>query len=159
MAVMFTDGRSRDDPQKAALRLRAAGVELFALGLGNRTEPRELELIAGAAERAFPALDTDSAREQFVAAFRHSVVGQQCEFLRGGQGVQVECTEDAVQVTVTMEKPFLGKLYVEGAEQLPSCSLSTNSSELVLTAPLRECGFEHQFTVGGADLPTLLSVR
>ncbi|KAF3838900.1 hypothetical protein F7725_010668, partial [Dissostichus mawsoni] len=50
--VLITDGESQDDVEEAADHLRALGIEVFAIGIGN-VHDLELLQITGAAERLF----------------------------------------------------------------------------------------------------------
>lgn len=50
--VLITDGESQDDVEDAADRLRALGVEVFAIGIGN-VHDLELLQITGTPERLF----------------------------------------------------------------------------------------------------------
>ncbi|XP_054477460.1 collagen alpha-6(VI) chain isoform X2 [Anoplopoma fimbria] len=50
--VLITDGESQDDVEEAADRLKALGIEVFAIGIGN-VHDLELKLITGTAERLF----------------------------------------------------------------------------------------------------------
>ncbi|KAI9521245.1 hypothetical protein NQZ68_007559 [Dissostichus eleginoides] len=50
--VLITDGESHDDVEEAADHLRALGIEVFAIGIGN-VHDLELLQITGAAERLF----------------------------------------------------------------------------------------------------------
>jgi len=50
--VLITDGESQDDVEEAADRLRALGIEVFAIGIGH-VHDLELLQITGMAERLF----------------------------------------------------------------------------------------------------------
>ena len=46
MLVLLTDGLSQDRVGSAASRMKATGVEVFAIGLGKKVKHRQLRLIA-----------------------------------------------------------------------------------------------------------------
>ena len=46
MLVLLTDGLSQDRVGLAAGRMKATGVEVFAIGLGKKVKHRQLRLIA-----------------------------------------------------------------------------------------------------------------
>ncbi len=51
VVVVLTDGRSVDDPSRAAERLRARGVIIYAIGLRDSVDRRQLRAIAGDRKR------------------------------------------------------------------------------------------------------------
>uniref|UniRef100_A0A672GMK9 Collagen, type VI, alpha 4a n=1 Tax=Salarias fasciatus TaxID=181472 RepID=A0A672GMK9_SALFA len=57
--VLITDGESQDDVQDAADKLRALGIEVFAIGIGN-VHDLELLQITGTPERLFTVQDFGS---------------------------------------------------------------------------------------------------
>lgn len=57
--VLITDGESQDDVEDAADRLRALGIEVFAIGIGD-VHDLELLQITGTPERLFTVQNFDS---------------------------------------------------------------------------------------------------
>lgn len=99
----MSDGHSHDDPVKPALKLRNAGVEVMALGIGNHINMEELELMTGEKDLAFENITIDKNVEKFINKFRKNAVGEECEYLRGEQGAQIDCLSDRMQVnTLTL---------------------------------------------------------
>ncbi|XP_044214882.1 collagen alpha-6(VI) chain isoform X2 [Thunnus albacares] len=60
--VLITDGESQDDVEDAADRLRALGIEVFAIGIGN-VHLLELLQICGTPQRVFTVQNFDSLKE------------------------------------------------------------------------------------------------
>uniref|UniRef100_A0A1I7SU22 ZP domain-containing protein n=1 Tax=Bursaphelenchus xylophilus TaxID=6326 RepID=A0A1I7SU22_BURXY len=147
LAVIVCDGHSHDDPLKPALKLRNAGIEVITLGVGPHINKEELELITGDSNLAFDNITIDSVVDRFLKTFKEAAVGEQCEFLRGEQGAEIDCFSDSIKVSVTMEKDFYGKLYVDGKSEESGCYISNNSTDLQLNIPLTNCNIKHQFTV------------
>lgn len=66
--VLITDGESQDDVEDAAVRLRAMGVEVFTIGIGN-VQDLELLQIAGSTQRVFTVSNfgsLDNIKEKVV---------------------------------------------------------------------------------------------
>ncbi|KAI6220086.1 hypothetical protein M3Y99_01620200 [Aphelenchoides fujianensis] len=147
IAVLVGDGHSHDDPFSAADWLREAGVRIIALGIGQHLNMNELTQITGDPRYAFENLTLASTVEKFTDAFRKITIGEQCEYLRGAEGAQIDCLADSIQVGVTMEKPFEGVLYVDGHFDDPACQVRTNSTDFNLRVGLTECGIFRQFLI------------
>lgn len=57
--VLITDGESQDDVEDAAIELRALGIEVFAIGIGN-VHDLELLQISGTPQKVFTVQNFDS---------------------------------------------------------------------------------------------------
>ncbi|KAI6201875.1 Cuticlin-1 [Aphelenchoides besseyi] len=147
IAVVVSDGHSHDDPFPAANRLRQAGVRIIALGIGQHINMNELTQITGDARYAFENLTLASTVEKFTDAFRRITVGEQCEYLRGADGAQIDCLSDSIQVGVTMEKSFNGVMYIDGHFGNPACQIRPNSTDFDLRVGLTDCGISRQFLI------------
>lgn len=71
--VLITDGESEDDVEEAAIHLRALGVEVFAIGVGN-VHHLELLQITGTPERLFTVQNFGSLEN-----IQQKVVDKICE--------------------------------------------------------------------------------
>jgi uncharacterized protein YegL len=147
IAVVVTDGHSRDDPAQAAGRLRQAGVRIIALGIGQHINMNELVDISNDANYAFENLTSSETMENFVRAFRETTITDECEYLRGPEGAQITCNPDSIQVGITMEKEFGGFLYVDGHFDDSKCRYQANSTDFEFNVNLLDCGIARQFQV------------
>lgn len=123
IAVVVSDGHSRDDPAPSAARLRQIGVKVIALGIGQHINMKELVDITNDASFAFENLTSPFTMEQFAYKFRETTITDECEYLRGAEGfknclsknhlgAQINCNPDSISVGITMEKQFGGVLFV-----------------------------------------------
>ncbi|VDO31399.1 unnamed protein product [Heligmosomoides polygyrus] len=83
VAVVVTDGHSHDNPLPAAEALRAAGITILTLGIGDHINREEIVRISGKDELAFQNLHKDVPLEHFVAGFKNLSQGEHCEYARG----------------------------------------------------------------------------
>jgi hypothetical protein len=79
VAVLVSDGRSIDDPKQAADKLRANGVTVMTLGIGDNVFVPELEKIAGSADLSY----LNESIDEFFTAFKKIAIGEQCDYAKG----------------------------------------------------------------------------
>lgn len=75
--VLITDGESQDDVEEAAYKLKALGVEVFAIGIGD-VHDLELLQITGTPERLFTVQDFN-----VLKIIKQKVVDTICESKQG----------------------------------------------------------------------------
>ncbi|XP_069392927.1 collagen alpha-6(VI) chain isoform X2 [Paralichthys olivaceus] len=85
--VLITDGESQDDVVGAAQRLRALGIEIFAVGIGNAHD-QELVQITGSPERRFNVKNFGS-----LETIKQKVVNTICKS-KPGDTPEKGCTID-----------------------------------------------------------------
>ena len=73
---------------------------------------KELTEIAGDPSFAFNNL-TLATIDEFTTAFRRVTIGEQCEYLRGLDGAQIDCLPDAVQIGITLGKATVGRQSID----------------------------------------------
>ncbi|XGW13994.1 hypothetical protein V3C99_000349 [Haemonchus contortus] len=122
VAVVVTDGHSQDNPVPAAEALRAAGITILTLGIGDHINRDEIVRISGKDELAFQNLHKNVSLEHFVAGFKNLSQGEHCEYARGVEGAEITCGPDFVQVGISTTKKLKGRLFFEGYHQEPGCS-------------------------------------
>ncbi|VDO28537.1 unnamed protein product [Haemonchus placei] len=122
VAVVVTDGHSQDNPVPAAEALRAAGITILTLGIGDHINRDEIVRISGKDELAFQNLHKNVSLEHFVAGFKNLSQGEHCEYARGIEGAEITCGPDFVQVGISTTKKLKGRLFFEGYHQEPGCS-------------------------------------
>ncbi|KAL6726038.1 hypothetical protein Aduo_008051 [Ancylostoma duodenale] len=130
VAVVVTDGHSHDNPLPAAEALRAAGVTILTLGIGEHINRDEIVRISGKDELAFQDLHRNISLENFVAGFKNLSQGEHCEYARGSDGAQITCGPDFIQVEVSTNHKLKGRLFFEGFHGEPGCSSTDDSSRL-----------------------------
>ncbi|RCN36063.1 von Willebrand factor type A domain protein [Ancylostoma caninum] len=128
VAVVVTDGHSHDNPLPAAEALRAAGVTILTLGIGEHINRDEIVRISGKDELAFQDLHRNISLENFVAGFKNLSQGEHCEYARGSDGAQITCGPDFIQVEVSTNHKLKGRLFFEGFHGEPGCSSTDDSS-------------------------------
>uniref|UniRef100_A0A8R1Y4W4 VWFA domain-containing protein n=1 Tax=Onchocerca volvulus TaxID=6282 RepID=A0A8R1Y4W4_ONCVO len=145
VAIVVTDGHSHDDPVPAALRLRQAGVQILALGIGAHINMGELVEITGDENHAFQNLTSQATLDQFVHQFKKIAVGEYCDFSRGPFGAEINCNKDSVEIIVSTVNPFFGHLYVSGQFNHPECVMQNKSSKVIsLLLDLTSCNIQKQ---------------
>ncbi|VDK64189.1 unnamed protein product, partial [Onchocerca ochengi] len=145
VAIVVTDGHSHDDPVPAALRLRQAGVQILALGIGAHINMGELVEITGDENHAFQNLTSQASLDQFVHQFKKITVGEYCDFSRGPFGAEINCNKDSVEIIVSTVNPFFGHLYVSGQFNHPECVMQNKSSKVIsLLLDLTSCNIQKQ---------------
>ncbi|VDN04752.1 unnamed protein product [Thelazia callipaeda] len=147
VAVVVTDGHSHDDPVPAALRLREAGVQILALGIGSHINMGELYEITGDESLAFQNLTSQISLDQFVHQFKKIAVGEHCDFSRGQHGAEINCRSDSVEIVISTVNPFRGHLYVSGQFYRPECvatAPNSTSKEIQLAINLTSCNIQRQ---------------
>uniref|UniRef100_A0A915PJX0 VWFA domain-containing protein n=1 Tax=Setaria digitata TaxID=48799 RepID=A0A915PJX0_9BILA len=147
VAVVVTDGHSHDDPVPAALRLRQAGVQILALGIGAHINMGELLEITGDENFAFQNLTSQASLDQFVHQFKKIAVGEHCDFSRGPYGAEINCHSDSVEIIVSTVNPFHGHFYVPGQFHRPECvatARNSTSKEIRLSVDLISCNTQKQ---------------
>ncbi|KAK6021599.1 hypothetical protein OSTOST_12726, partial [Ostertagia ostertagi] len=112
VAVVVTDGHSQDNPAPAADALRAAGVTILTLGIGDHINRDEIVRISGKDELAFQNLHKNVSLEHFVAGFRNLSQGEHCEYARG----------------VEWSRNYMDDSFFEGFHQEPGCSSVEDNS-------------------------------
>ncbi|VDK66602.1 unnamed protein product [Anisakis simplex] len=149
IAVVVSDGHSQDDPVPHAQRLRQAGVQLLALGIGGHINLRELIDITGDETLTFQNLTTQASLDKFVSQFKKIAVGEHCEFSRGPHGAEIICNSDSISIGVSTVNPFYGHLYVIGQYHRSECVATPRnaSKQIQLTIPLTSCDVQKQFTL------------
>ncbi|KAK0418432.1 hypothetical protein QR680_013552 [Steinernema hermaphroditum] len=145
VAVVVTDGHSHDDPVPAALRLRQAGVQVLALGIGAHINVGELVQVTGDEQLAFQNLTTQDSLNLFTDQFRRIAIGEHCDFAKGTNGAEITCLSDSVLVDISTVKRFHGHLYVKDRFNDPSCVVQTNSSDIHMKLKLVDCDIQKQF--------------
>ena len=70
--VLLTDGKSDDDYREAAASIRDAGVDIFAVGVGNSKKPELIE-IAGSEDRVWK-----TRRFTAIDSFKQKMVKEMC---------------------------------------------------------------------------------
>ncbi|KAL4002040.1 von Willebrand factor type A domain family protein [Acanthocheilonema viteae] len=147
VAVVVTDGHSHDDPISAAVRLRHAGVQILALGIGAHINMGELVEITGDENLAFQNLTSQASLDQFVHQFKKIAIGEHCDFSRGPFGAEINCRSDSVEIVVSTVNPFHGHLYVSGQFHRPECIATVQNSsfkEIRLSIDLTACNIQKQ---------------
>ncbi|CAG9539748.1 unnamed protein product [Cercopithifilaria johnstoni] len=147
VAVVVTDGHSHDDPVPAAVRLRHAGIQILALGIGAHINIGELVEITGDENLAFQNLTSKSSFDQFVHQLKKIAVGEHCDFSRGPLGAEINCHSDSVEIIVSTINPFYGHLYVSGQFHRSECTVTARNSslkEIRLTIDLASCNIQKQ---------------
>lgn len=77
--VVVTDGHSQDDPVPNANALRAAGITVLAVGIGEYVNMPELLEIAVEPSHTFK----NDSLDKFEETFRKIAVGEVCTFAKG----------------------------------------------------------------------------
>ena len=126
------------------------GISLIALGIGTHVNMAELLQMTGDSELAFDnqtlaqqSVDRVGGQEnhyliapfgQFTGIFRQLATAELCEFARGGNGADIHCGQDAVEVRTSTARPFRGRFYVQGQWDDPECGIGAplegNGTEL-----------------------------
>ncbi|WKY02702.1 hypothetical protein Q1695_016175 [Nippostrongylus brasiliensis] len=154
VAVVVTDGHSHDDPIPAAEALRAAGVTILTLGIGEHINRDEIVKISGKDEYAFQDLHKEIPLEHFVSGFKNLSQGEHCEYARGIDGAEITCGPDFVVVEVSTTKKLKGRLFFEGFHQQPGCASTTADVRAVpeksrfdvhIKAPHQSCGLQRVY--------------
>ncbi|TKR58002.1 hypothetical protein L596_030631 [Steinernema carpocapsae] len=145
VAVVVTDGHSHDDPVPAALRLRAAGVQVLALGIGAHINVGELIQVTGDEQLAFQNLTTQESLNHFTDQFRRIAIGEHCDFAKGTNGAEIICGSDSVDIDIATIKRFHGHLYVKDQFHNPACVVRTNTSSIHMKLKLVNCDIQKQF--------------
>uniref|UniRef100_A0A1I8ASB3 VWFA domain-containing protein n=1 Tax=Steinernema glaseri TaxID=37863 RepID=A0A1I8ASB3_9BILA len=145
VAVVVTDGHSHDDPVPSALRLRQAGVQVLALGIGAHINVGELVQVTGDEQLAFQNLTTQDSLNQFTDQFRRIAIGEHCDFAKGTNGAEITCLGDSVSIDISTVKRFHGHLYVKDHFHDPACVVQTASSDVHMRLRLVDCDIQKQF--------------
>uniref|UniRef100_A0A0N5AE05 VWFA domain-containing protein n=1 Tax=Syphacia muris TaxID=451379 RepID=A0A0N5AE05_9BILA len=147
LAIVMTDGHSQRSPRNLAHRLRAEGIELFAISLTSSPYVDEAELlfIAQDERRVF----TPSNEQEFEAEFL-KYVGFGCPGYDLGVEAQprvrgatdVSCGPNSVTFTVRTQKPMTGLMYAQQYHDDPKCVKVTDGSsrEVSITFVEGTCG-------------------
>lgn len=72
---------------KIIILVRQAGVKIIALGIGQHINMKELVDMTNDSEYAFENLTSTDTMEQFLRTFRQTTITDECEFLRGPEGL------------------------------------------------------------------------
>ncbi|KAK5861651.1 hypothetical protein PBY51_017110 [Eleginops maclovinus] len=110
--VLITDGESQDDVEDAADRLRALGIEMFAIGIGDVHDLQLLQ-ITGTPERLFTVNNFNS-----LDKIKQRVVETICKSKDSGDRPKVDCSIDiAMGFDITRRT---GGILVNGHTKLQS---------------------------------------
>lgn len=158
VVIVLTDGHSQTPVLDAAKILRKARPKLtvFAVSVTSplETDSEELRNIT-----ADPGLYYDSSTLiQFESRFKE-FVSKGCP---GGGAIQISapivrqptsisCTDNSVTLRVKTRNPFLGRLYISGHFDDPSCGVTGNGTqtEVELTIVHGTCGLRRQIEDNG----------
>ncbi|KAK1895563.1 Collagen alpha-6(VI) chain, partial [Dissostichus eleginoides] len=111
--VLITDGESQDDVEDAADRLRALGIEVFAIGIGN-VHDLELLQITGTPERLFTVNNFGSLNK-----VKQSVVETICKSKDIEDRPIVDCSID-IAMGFDITRRTAGGILVSGHTKLQS---------------------------------------
>ncbi|XP_077431453.1 collagen alpha-6(VI) chain [Vanacampus margaritifer] len=109
--VLITDGESQDEVQDAADRLKALGVEVFAIGVGDVHDLQLLQ-ITGTSDRLFTVENFDS-----LDKIRQKVVDTICKSKTPKE--QISCSVDiAIGFDISQRSGRPGEMLVSGHNKL-----------------------------------------
>ncbi|VDD88055.1 unnamed protein product [Enterobius vermicularis] len=147
LAIIMTDGHSQRPPRNLAHRLRAEGIELFAVSMTPSPYVDEAELlsIAQDARRVFTPLNDNEFETEFLKYVGFGCAGYDLGVeakprIRGA--TDVTCGPTSVTFTVRTQKPMTGLMYAQQYHDDPKCVKVTDGSsrEVSITFVEGTCG-------------------
>ncbi|KAL3089759.1 hypothetical protein niasHT_025249 [Heterodera trifolii] len=139
VAIVVTDGQSQDEVEETAKRLRHAQVMVYAIGVTNLVNIRQLHQITGDALR----VHTVEAFDQLDKSLADSITWHMCstEFHPGTP--EIICEPDKIGVRASTKKQFDGIVFVQDNFDRAECRAGPehfpDPKIIGITVPFRNC--------------------
>ncbi|KAL3106120.1 hypothetical protein niasHT_027075 [Heterodera trifolii] len=139
VAIVVTDGQSQDEVEESAKHLRDAQVMVYAIGVTNLVNIRQLHQITGDALR----VHTVEAFDQLDKSLADSITWHMCstEFHPGTP--EIICEPDKIGVRASTKKQFDGIVFVQDNFDRAECRAGPehfpDPKIIGITVPFRNC--------------------
>uniref|UniRef100_A0A183CA49 ZP domain-containing protein n=1 Tax=Globodera pallida TaxID=36090 RepID=A0A183CA49_GLOPA len=139
VVVVVTDGQSQDEVEEAAQRLHDAQVMVYAIGVTNLVNVRQLHQITGDALR----VHTVEAFDQLDKSLADSITWHMCrtDFRPGTP--DIICEPDKIGVRATTKKQFEGTVFVQDNYHRAECRAGPehfpDPNVIGITVPFTNC--------------------